>query len=300
VFRSLELTHNLLLERTLMFKKVLVSLAAIALSATGMTSVSTANDQLAKAGTVFFASGSAKLTPAAKQTLKAIASNYVEVNTFVITGYVQKTSNTDNDFSLSKARALRVKKFLRNVGGSPAMITIAYGVTAKNSTAAQARKVVVAYNQQELDVLPDLSVTNIYGNDMWACAMSLVVDNGSDDAVTKEYDAEDGDGECVGSGEGEAFETVDYTETFANLTPGTYELTLSYVANPYEVSCFDFTKHQSIRGWYLDSCTAGIEDYPAIYVTYTKTVEILEDTTVIAPNLLRVIVGANWVPNNPN
>lgn len=279
-----------------MFKKVLISLAAIALTATGMTSASTASDQLAEAGTVFFASGSAKLTPAAKQTLKLIAANYSEVNTFVITGYVQKTRNTNNDFSLSKARALRAKKFLRNVGGSPAMITIAYGVAATNATAASARKVVVSYNQQELDVLPDLTVTNIYGNDLWACATSLVVDNGVDDAVTKTYlDIENMEGPetCVGSGDGENFETVDYSESFANLAPGTYDLTLNYTANPGAVTCFDFSRHQSIRGWYLDSCSSG-SFMGSITLSYTKTVEISADTTVIAPNLLRVVVGAGW------
>jgi hypothetical protein len=279
-----------------MFKKVLISLAAIALTATGMTSASTASDKLAEAGTVYFASGSAKLTPAAKQTLKLIAANYAEVNTFVITGYVQKTRNTNNDFSLSKARALRAKKFLRNVGGSPAMITIAYGVTDAGSTPAKARKVVISYNQQELDALPDLTVTNIYGNYMWACATSLVVDNGADDAITKTYldfENQGPDLDCVGSGEGEEFETVDYSETFANLAPGTYELTLSYVANPGMVSCFDFSRHQTIRGWYLDSCSSAGEEF-SLFVTYTKTVEINEDTTVIAPNLLRVIADADW------
>lgn len=282
-----------------MFKKVLISLAAIALSATGMTSASTASDQLAEAGTVFFASGSAKLTPSAKQTLKLIAANYSEVNTFVITGYVQKTRNTNNDFSLSKARALRAKKFLRNVGGSPAMITIAYGVAATNATAASARKVVVSYNQQELDVLPDLTVTNIYGNDMWACATSLVVDNGVDDAVTKTFidiENEVESDNCVGSGDGENFETVDYSEAFANLAPGTYELTLNYIANPYASSCFDLSRHQTIRGWYLDSCTTSslLVGPGAVVFSYTKTVEITADTTVIAPNLLRVVVGSGW------
>lgn len=273
-----------------MFKKVLISLAAIALTATGMTSASTASDEMAEAGTVYFASGSARLTPAAKQTLKLIAANYSEVNTFVLTGYVQKTRNTNNDFSLSKARALRAKKFLRTVGGSPAMITIAYGVTDSRSTAAKARKVVISYNQQELDVLPDLTVTNIYGNDMWACATSLVADNGVDDAVTRNFDGED---DCIGSGDGEEFETVDYSEAFANLAPGTYELSLSYTANPGMVSCFDFSRHQTIRGWYLDSCTPSGDEY-ALLVTYTKTVEINADTTVIAPGLLRVVVGADW------
>ena len=280
-----------------MFKKVLISLAAIALTATGMTSASTASDEMAEAGTVFFASGSARLTPAAKQTLKLIAANYSEINTFVLTGYVQKTRSSKNDYSLSKARALRAKKFLRTVGGSPAMITIAYGVTDTGSTAANARKVVVSYNQQELDVLPDLTVTNIYGNDMWACATSLVFDNGVDDAVTKTYydfETEAGIDDCVGSGDGENFETVDYSEAFANLAPGTYELSLSYVANPEYVTCFDFTRHQTIRGWYLDSCSPSTEELGSLVVTYTKTVEINADTTVIAPGLLRVIVDSDW------
>jgi hypothetical protein len=286
-----------------MFKKVLISLAAIALTATGMTSASTASEEMAEAGTVYFASGSARLTPAAKQTLKLIAANYSEVNTFVITGYVQKTRNTKNDDSLSKARALRAKKFLRTVGGSPAMITVAYGVTDSGSSAASARKVVVSYNQQELDVLPDLTVTNIYGNYLWTCATSLVVDNGVDDAVTKTYydfETEQGIDDCVGSAPGdeaESFETVDYSEAFANLAPGTYELTINYVANPEAATCFDFSRHQTIRGWYLDSCTSDSYDGPGstgVVFSYTKTVVINEDTSVIAPNLLRVVVGADW------
>jgi hypothetical protein len=285
-----------------MFKKVLISLAAIALTATGMTSASTASEEMAEAGTVYFASGSAKLTPAAKQTLKLIAANYSEVNTFVITGYVQKTRNTKNDDSLSKARALRAKKFLRTVGGSPAMITVAYGVADSGSTAASARKVVVSYNQQELDVLPDLTVTNIYGNELWTCATSLVVDNGVDDAVTKTFidiETETETDNCVGSGDGDEFDTVDYSEAFANLAPGTYELTFNYAANPYAVSCFDFSRHQTIRGWYLDSCTSNLMEIgpgiSAVFFSYTKTVEINADTTVIAPNLLRVVAGAgDW------
>jgi hypothetical protein len=288
-----------------MFKKVLISLAAIALTATGMTSASTASEEMAEAGTVYFASGSARLTPAAKQTLKLIAANYSEVNTFVITGYVQKTRNTKNDDSLSKARALRAKKFLRTVGGSPAMITVAYGVTDSGSSAASARKVVVSYNQQELDVLPDLTVTNIYGSYIWTCATSLVVDNGVDDAVTKTYfdieNEQTEDEDCVGSATGddvENFETVDYSEAFANLAPGTYELTINYVANPLAASCFDFSRHQTIRGWYLDSCTStpldGGPGFSAVFYSYTKTVVINEDTSVIAPNLLRVVVGSGW------
>ena len=278
-----------------MLKKVLVALAALTLSVTGLTAVATSAsaESAQRAGVVYFASGSAKLTKAAKAELREIAAAYVEVGEFLITGYVQKSGNSKNDYKLSAARAKAVKQFLVKNGGSTQMFTVAAGVPSSNKSAASARRVTIDYTQLEpaFDTLPDLTIADIYGHGDWACATHIVVEDADGEEVTHKDYAE-GDG-CVGDVTEE--DATAYSEVFANLAPGTYTIHLQYVANPYEVTCFDFSDHVSIRGWALDSCSGADweEEGQNLVVNYSQTVELTADTTVAAPNLTRVIVGAN-------
>lgn len=275
-----------------MLKKVLVALAALTLSVTGLTAVATSAsaESAQRAGVVYFASGSAKLTKAAKAELREIAAAYVEVGEFLITGYVQKSGSSKNDYKLSAARAKAVKQFLVKNGGSTQMFTVAAGVPSSNKSAASARRVTIDYTQLEpaFDTMPDLTIADIYGDEFWACATHIVVEDADGEEVThKDYEES-----CVGDdSEGENV----YNEAFANLAPGTYTIHLQYVANPFLVTCFDFNDHISISGWALDSCSGANweEEDVNIILSYSQTVELTADTTVAAPNLTRVIVGAN-------
>ena len=80
---------------------------------------------------VYFDSSSAKLTSQARAKLKAVAKkikSFSSVSSIVVMGFVQPSPSKANDLSLSKARAVAVRKALKS-----------YGVTADITVSAKGR-----------------------------------------------------------------------------------------------------------------------------------------------------------------
>ena len=94
--------------------------------------------------TVFFASGSAKLSPAAVKVLKALAvriKGLDSVTSIKVVGFVQPVGAKSNDKSLAKARAVAVQKALKKYGVSAKITVVSKGRLALNS--AKSRKAVI-------------------------------------------------------------------------------------------------------------------------------------------------------------
>jgi outer membrane protein OmpA-like peptidoglycan-associated protein len=74
---------------------------------------------LVRSATVYFAPMSAALSPRAKATLRALAASVLKLGrptSSVTTGYVQATTSSANDRSLSAARARNVAAYLTKLG----------------------------------------------------------------------------------------------------------------------------------------------------------------------------------------
>ncbi len=102
------------------------------------------SDQVRQKRTVYFDSDSAVLTAAAKKTLRGLVKAFRAagtVETVRITGFVQPSGSTANDISLSRARAVSVRAYLKQLGVKAAFTIKASGRLKENS--AKSRKAVV-------------------------------------------------------------------------------------------------------------------------------------------------------------
>jgi hypothetical protein len=91
-------------------------------------------------GSVYFASGSARLTPEARATLWGWLPKVNAAATLNVVGYVQKSGSAANDHALSSARAKVVIAFFTNRGASATITAKAGRVPATRGTAASARR----------------------------------------------------------------------------------------------------------------------------------------------------------------
>ena len=106
-------------------------------------------------GSVYFTSGSAKLTSAARTSLLSWWPKVERAATLNIVGYVQKSGSAANDRQLSLARAKVVIAFFTNRGLSKSRFTaIAGRVPASGGTAASARRAEIVITSLKPVVTP--------------------------------------------------------------------------------------------------------------------------------------------------
>jgi outer membrane protein OmpA-like peptidoglycan-associated protein len=98
--------------------------------------------------TVLFNALSAKLTPAAKKELRAVAKGRAgsAIRTLVV-GYVQANDTTANDETLSTQRARSVARYLRSIGVKGAIVTRGQGVAKEQGAAARKAVVTLTYRK---------------------------------------------------------------------------------------------------------------------------------------------------------
>ena len=90
---------------------------------------------------VYFAKGSAKLTPTAKKELRQIAVEYAGATSVQVTGYVQSGKSSSNNKALSKARAKAVVKYLKARGLKATFTSSGKGLPASKPSSDKARRV---------------------------------------------------------------------------------------------------------------------------------------------------------------
>lgn len=117
-----------------------------------------ATSQSSRAGTslgsVYFQSGSAKLTSAARITLWRHLAKVKTAATVNVVGYVQRSGSAANDLSLSSARAKVVIAFFKNRGASATFTAKAGRVPVALGTAASARRAEIVITSFKTSVKP--------------------------------------------------------------------------------------------------------------------------------------------------
>lgn len=120
-------------------KKFLSVLVAVGLCL-GATQVATAKSK-APAETVYFSVGQSKLTKSTKASLSALAKTLKSTDTVDVRGYVQVSSSSKNDISLSAARANKVKAYLVALGVKSKITSKGYGLPKSKRSLAESRRV---------------------------------------------------------------------------------------------------------------------------------------------------------------
>lgn len=107
----------------------------------------TPSGKLRKAkATVYFAALSPKLDATAKRTLRALIKGRKGTATRVIVnGFVQANDTTENDVSLSRARARAVAKYLRSRGVDSRIVIRARGVSKETGAAGRKTVTIITY-----------------------------------------------------------------------------------------------------------------------------------------------------------
>ena len=110
-------------------------------------------------GSVYFASGSAKLNSAARITLWRWLPQVNAASTLNVVGYVQKSGSASNDRALSAARAKVVIAFFTNRGVQAGFTAKAGSVPASRGAAASARRAEVVITAVKPVVKPTPTTT---------------------------------------------------------------------------------------------------------------------------------------------
>lgn len=91
--------------------------------------------------TVYFSVGQSKLTTTTKASLSALARTLKASDTVDVRGFVQVSSSSKNDMSLSSARAAKVKAYLVGLGVKAKITSKGYGLPKSNRSLAESRRV---------------------------------------------------------------------------------------------------------------------------------------------------------------
>ena len=90
--------------------------------------------------TVYFAVGQSKLNASAKSTLASLAKTLKASDTVDVRGFVQVSSSSNNDISLSTARANSVKSYLVSLGVKSKITSKGYGMPKSQRSFAKSRR----------------------------------------------------------------------------------------------------------------------------------------------------------------
>lgn len=90
--------------------------------------------------TVYFAVGQSKLNSSAKSTLATLAKTLKASDRVDVRGFVQVSSSSKNDISLSTARANSVKSYLVSLGVKSKITTKGYGMPKSQRSFAKSRR----------------------------------------------------------------------------------------------------------------------------------------------------------------
>lgn len=139
------------------------SLWALALSTVVLASGTTATAEVRPSvpvgdvvGTVHYGKKSSKLSADSKQLLSALVDANPDAVGFDITGYVQRTHSKRNDYRLSLARAVKVKRYLRELGVEVPIAVRGNRVPKVHGNKWFARRSVVRVVQPPEDQTPEL------------------------------------------------------------------------------------------------------------------------------------------------
>ena len=90
--------------------------------------------------TVYFSVGQSKLTPTTKASLSALAKTLKASDMVDVRGFVQVSSSSKNDISLSAARANSVKAYLVSLGVKSKITSKGFGTPNTNRSYAKSRR----------------------------------------------------------------------------------------------------------------------------------------------------------------
>ena len=115
--------------------------------------------------TVYFAVGQSKLNTSAKSTLASLAKTLKPSDTVDVRGFVQVSSSSKNDISLSKARAKSVKSYLVSLGVKSKITIKGYGLPKSQRSSAKSRRAEIYVVRATPSVSPSPSPSlDLYGS----------------------------------------------------------------------------------------------------------------------------------------
>lgn len=264
------------------FKKAFsILIATVVFSASTILGMSAANADTTAYEKIYFASGSSKLTTAAKKELRSIARTYSTATTVDVSGYVQKGVSTSNNKSLSKARAKAVMKYLKARGMTATFTYAGKGLPSSKSTSSKARRVTLKVSTATgstvsgnfagtVPLSPTLLPLRSAFSPLSPCAgvgnLKVTLD-GATDFVSQEIDVAD---DCTA------------TYSIPNVEPGTYKVVATVDLG---TTLGDVARGATLEGWSIENITGT----NTLQLTKSELVISADTTLDIKPTFSLVI-----------